>query len=78
MKSYACNKKHTVVGPSCSLIDNLCSLSALSYVTGVQILWIWTLALRSKPKKMHHGWESVGEVRIFNMVPGDFFIGSQV
>ena len=49
MKSYACNNKHTVVGPSCSLIDCLCSLSALSYVTGVQILWIWTLALRSKP-----------------------------
>lgn len=49
--TYAYSKRLILVGSSCSLIDYLRSLSTLSYVIGVWILWMYTLASRNKLEK---------------------------
>ena len=49
--TYAYSKRLILVGSSCSLLDYLCSLSTLSFVTGVWILWMYTLASRNKLEK---------------------------
>lgn len=56
MKNYPCNNRHPRVGGSCRSIDYPYSLRALSYVTGVLILWIWTLAWKRESRLDIHRW----------------------